>query len=70
MSRRFGVVMKSLRALRGWTQEEVAERAGVTIATVSNWENAVHSPRLDELPSIAAALGVTTPRLLELLGQR
>ena len=42
----------------GLTQEQLAERLGVTGQTVSKWENSISSPDVAILPQLAASLGV------------
>ena len=47
-----------LRLKRGWTQEELAERAGTKQANISRLENARLNPSVDMLQRVADALGV------------
>ena len=42
----------------GLTQEQLAERLGVTGQTLSKWENSISSPDVAILPQLAASLGV------------
>ena len=42
----------------GMTQEQLAERLGVSAQSVSKWENGVSNPDISLLPELAAALGV------------
>ena len=46
------------RKLRGYTQEQLAERLGVTGQSVSKWENEITNPDISVLPDLAKALGV------------
>ena len=47
------------------TQEELAEKCGVTAQAVSKWENDVNAPDISLLPLLAALLGVGgAPRML------
>ena len=46
------------RRLCGYTQEQLAERLGVTGQSVSKWENAVSNPDISVLPDLAKTLGV------------
>jgi transcriptional regulator with XRE-family HTH domain len=56
--------IRALREARGWTQGDLAERAGVTRATVNRIENGKPSSiDLDVLEKLAGALGVA-PGLL------
>ncbi len=47
-----------LRLKRGWTQQELAERAGTKQANISRLENARLNPSVDMLQKIANAFGV------------
>ena len=58
------VQIKELRQAKGWTQQELADQAKVTRATVNRLENGRQtSIDLDVLERLAGALGVT-PGLL------
>lgn len=46
------------RKLCGYTQEQLAERLGVTGQSVSKWENGMSNPDISILPALAEALGV------------
>ena len=54
-----------LRKEKGWSQEELAERAGVTRQAVSKWESTQSMPDLDKLVQLSEALGVSTDYLLK-----
>jgi Zn-dependent peptidase ImmA (M78 family)/transcriptional regulator with XRE-family HTH domain len=60
---RIGEVIETARRAKGWTQEELAERAGVTQAALSRYEHDLRTPEPDVLERLAKALGVT-PDLL------
>ena len=47
------------RKLTGQTQEQLAEKLGVTGQSVSKWENGLSNPDISLLPELAKALGVT-----------
>ncbi|MDO4564349.1 MAG: helix-turn-helix domain-containing protein [Clostridia bacterium] len=53
-----------LRKEKGWTQEQLAEKLGVSAQAVSKWENDVSCPDITLLPLLASTLGVTTDELL------
>ncbi len=53
-----------LRKKNGWSQEELAEKAGVTRQSVSKWESAQSQPDLDKIIKLAEIFGVTTDYLL------
>ena len=58
------VQIKELRQAKGWTQQELADQAKVTRATVNRLENGRQTLiDLDVLERLAGALGVT-PGLL------
>lgn len=56
----------ALRIKRGFTQGELSRRLSITRASVSQWENGGTSPRLNELPNVADALGTDTVALVRL----
>lgn len=58
-----GERLKRYRNEKRMTQEEVAYRAGVTITSISRWENGVREPTFRDVEKIAAALGVTMEEL-------
>lgn len=58
-----GERIKRYRKEKRMTQEEVAERAGVTAVSVSRWENGTRDPTFRDVEKIAAALGVTMEEL-------
>ena len=54
--------MKTIRELRedrGWTQLELANRLGVTPATVYNWERGKYEPTASKLRQIARVFEVS-----------
>ena len=53
-----------LRKQAGMTQEQLAERLGVTPQAVSKWENDNSCPDISMLPAIAEVFGVSTDALL------
>ncbi|MGM9639097.1 MAG: helix-turn-helix domain-containing protein, partial [Butyricicoccaceae bacterium] len=53
-----------LRKKQGWSQEELAEKLGVSRQSVSKWEGAVSLPEIDKIMELAAVFGVTTDYLL------
>ena len=52
------------RVKAGKKAKEVAEYMGVSVTTVSQWENGVFYPTVDKLPKIAAFYGCTVDELL------
>lgn len=61
-----GRTIKELRQKRGVTQEELSEALGVSVQTVSRWENGVTSPDLSMFPQLTLYFGVTADFLLGL----
>ncbi|MCI8609395.1 MAG: helix-turn-helix transcriptional regulator [Firmicutes bacterium] len=55
----------SLRKRQGWSQEELAERCGVSRQSVSKWESGQSAPDLDKILMLSAIFGVTTDFLLK-----
>lgn len=59
-----GMTIKQLRRSKRMTQEELAEKLGITVQTVSRWENGINYPDLTMLPDLARLFEVTTDHLL------
>lgn len=55
----------ALRRARGWSQEELAERLGVSRQAVSKWESAQSVPELDKVLQLSELFEVTTDTLLK-----
>ena len=66
----FGEKLKTLRTVRGLTQQQLATRIGITKSVISSYESSMRSPSLDSLKKIALTFGVTTDYLLGLKGAR
>ena len=56
--------LRQLRAERGLTLEQVADRANIDISTLSRLESGKRRLALDHVPALAAAIGVSTDELL------
>lgn len=54
----------TLRKQRGWSQEELAARLGVSRQSVSKWESAASVPELDRVVELSRIFGITTDELL------
>ena len=54
----------SLRRKQGWSQEQFAERVGVSRQTVSKWETGASVPELEKLIIISRCFGITIDQLL------
>lgn len=59
-----GQILANLRAEKGLAQKELALLLNLSIGTISNYENNVHSPDLNTLCKLADFYGVTTDYLL------
>ena len=59
-----GEFLAILRKSKGITQQEAADRLGVSNKTVSSWETGASSPDISMLPAIAELYGVTCDELL------
>ena len=59
-----GKNIRRLRLVKEMTQEELAERVGVTGQAVSRWERGECCPDITLLPGLANLFGVTTDELL------
>jgi transcriptional regulator with XRE-family HTH domain len=55
---RVGARLRQLRQTRGWSQDELGRRLGVTAATVSRYETGDLQIDADQLPVIGELLGV------------
>ena len=59
-----GESIRELRCAQGWTQEQLAEIAGITTANVRSIETGKYAAKLDTLNKIAGALNAEL-RILE-----
>lgn len=57
------------RKEKGLTQEELAQRLGLTFQAVSKWENALTLPDISVLPSLSHALDINIDKLLGYVSQ-
>jgi transcriptional regulator with XRE-family HTH domain len=64
-AQRFGAQVRFRRRAREMTQAQLAERAGVSRATIARIETGEANPDLDTMSKIARGLGVPTAELLE-----
>jgi transcriptional regulator with XRE-family HTH domain len=60
---KFGNRVRTLRAGRGFTQEQLAERAGISVDFLSLIERGKNSPSFENLDELADSLGVTVAQL-------
>jgi transcriptional regulator with XRE-family HTH domain len=59
-----GTRIKALRETNGWSQIELASRAGIDRKTVNRIENGHFSPSIDTLVALGKALDTTTDSLI------
>ena len=64
MNETIGQRILRLRKSKGLTQEQLAEKVGVTAQAVSKWENDVSLPDIQIIPALSGILGVSTDALL------
>jgi transcriptional regulator with XRE-family HTH domain len=57
--------LRELRVQRGLTLQEIGERAGIDVSTLSRLESGKRRLALDHLPRLARALSVSTDELLQ-----
>lgn len=62
-------VLQLARSALGLTQEQMAERCGVTQTTISDWETRAVTPRPKKWPTVATAYGVSLGILVEFFGE-
>jgi transcriptional regulator with XRE-family HTH domain len=60
----FGNALRRHRTERGWSQERLAEAAGITLNYVGNLERGEQGPSLNILVRLARALETDVPTLL------
>lgn len=60
MAMTMGQIIKKLRKGRGFTQEELAERLGVTYQAISKWENDSGMPDISQIVPLATIFDVST----------
>ncbi len=61
----FAERFERLRQDRGYTQQKIAEKLGITPQAVSKWENGTSLPDAEMIRSIAQLMGCTTDYLLD-----
>lgn len=55
----------NLRKKNGWSQEELAEKLGVSRQSISKYESAQSIPDLDKILKLSEIFGVTTDYLIK-----
>ena len=64
MKLNLGENIRTCRRKMDMTQEQLAQRLGVSFQSVSRWENGTTYPDMELLPVLAGVFGVTTDMLL------
>lgn len=59
--------LRALRSERGWSLDDLANRSGISRATLSRLENAEVSPTASVLGKLCAAYGLTMSRLMRMV---
>jgi transcriptional regulator with XRE-family HTH domain len=67
IDRRIAQRLRTLRAERKWSLDELAKRSDVSRATLSRLENAEVSPTASVLGKLSAAYGLTISRLMHMV---
>lgn len=61
-----GLKIKQLRLKANLTQEQLAERLGISAQSISKWETSVTMPDITLLPLLSGELGVTIDDIFDL----
>ena len=64
----FGQRLQEARKAKGFSQEDLADLLGVSHVQVAFWEMGRNAPRVEKLPAIAGALGVSLDWLFGIEG--
>ena len=64
-AKRLAIRLRELRERRGWSQEQLAARAGISRGYLARLETARQDPRLSILEKLARALKVKAATLLK-----
>ena len=61
----FAEKLMELRRQRGWSQEELGDKLGVTRQTVSKWETGQTTPEMEKLAAMSDLFSITTDELIK-----
>ena len=61
----FGRNLAALRKLRGWTQPQLADSLGITLAALTYYERQARNPSADFVGKVAKLFNVSVDELLE-----
>lgn len=59
-----GQNIQTIRKMKGWTQQELSDKIGINLQSLSKIERGVNYPTLDTLEKLTQALEVTPNELL------
>lgn len=59
-----GNFIADMRKEKGFTQEQLGEKMGVTNKTISRWETGKYMPDIDKLQDLSSVLGISVNELL------
>ncbi len=59
-----GKYIRDKRKLKGWSQEELAEKVGVSSKTISKWENGTSEIKQDNAINLSEILGVSIEEII------
>lgn len=65
MATGIGDRIKGLREAKGWTQDELAEYAGMNRVTIAKYEVGIIAPKSNSLSKLAKAFGISADLLLD-----
>ncbi|HKI36065.1 MAG TPA: helix-turn-helix transcriptional regulator [Gemmataceae bacterium] len=66
----FGDMLKEAREKAGLTQKQLAEKTGLPLTSIRNWEQNHRMPRLGVVPVLAKAVGVPVEQLLVMMASQ
>ncbi len=61
----FSEKMMELRRSKGWSQEQLGEKLGVTRQTVSKWELGETTPEMEKIIAMSELFGISTDELIK-----
>src|SRR5689334_11558288 len=64
----FGDMLKTMREKAGLSQSQLAERSGLSLRSIQNWEQGHRVPRAQMLLALARGVGVPVEKLLTEIG--
>ena len=61
----FAEKLTGLRKSKGWSQEELGDKLGVTRQTISKWELGSTTPEMEKIAMLSDLFGITTDELIK-----